>query len=228
MNARVRICFTDPATLSVSEVDSLFAFASRYLVITRPWFESRLAGCTRLIIYRDRATGDVVGTTAVEILDLVHQGQPVRVLYTGAVILERAFRGDNLIPRAGLFTYLNYGLMSGRPVYWFCECDSFRGYRAVVKNFDSVWPRANQAEPPFESTLLTTLCQRLFGDAWDPVTQVCSPLVERQLRPFEATIPAASLSSDEDVSFFVVRNPGYQYGYALPVLTRLLAGYGRW
>ena len=156
--------FVEPWTLSPRDIDEIAAFVSRYLRFERSWLEAWIERCTRVITYRERSSGRLVGTTAIDVVDMCHQGRDVRVLYTRAVILDTQVRQRGLIQRAGMATYLHFGLVSRRRAYWFCECDSISGYRVAALSFDAAWPCARSSTPPFERALSESLCEALFGD----------------------------------------------------------------
>ncbi|MDP2316981.1 MAG: hypothetical protein Q8P41_29075 [Pseudomonadota bacterium] len=220
MSDSVVISVVSPAALDAAMVDHLVALASRYLDLDGDWFAQRLRKCDHVLLYRDRATGAVRGTTTLDILDVEHEGRSLRVLYTGAVVLDATVRGRGLLQRAGATSFLRFGLATLRDVYWFCECDSFRGYRASLA-FAEGWPRRGPAPAPASVRLYESLCQRVFGTSWNPETGVCAPIAARLPKRHEAEVSSEELRTDDDIAYFVERNPGYLHGEALPVLVPL-------
>lgn len=216
----IAIDFVDPAALDEATVAHVDAIARRYLELEGDWFARRLRACDEVLLYRDTTSGRVVGTTTLDIVDLDHEGRRVRVLYTGAVVIDAEARGRGLLQRAGLASVWRHGLWTTRSVYWFCECDNFRAYRSSM-GYARAWPRRDVETPPVERRLYEALCRRLFGETWSPETGTCAPIEGRVLKRAVAQATPEVLAADPDVAYFVERNPGYLRGEALPILVPL-------
>ena len=219
--AHVSLEFICPETIDEALFERIFQLARTSMLVERAALERRLQKCHRFLAYRQSSTGRLVGITTVDVIDLVHRGVPVRMLYTGCVVIDPAYRQPNLIPRAGLLTFLRFGLGVRRRIYWFCECDSTSGYLAVVRNFRNAWPRRERATPRWERGLMSEVCQRLFADTWSAASGLCSPLADLQRLPTGPGNRAWQAMHDPDIAFFHRVNPDHERGVALPVMARL-------
>lgn len=211
------ITFHRPSTLDAPTRDEIWRLASTAIRTTPTWFFAQLARYDEVILYRERASGRLVGTTGLRVLDRTVAGVPLRILYTGAVTLDAEWRGRGLVPRAGLHTLARHGRL-GRRMYWLMETDSWRAYALAVGTLPHTWPRPGDRGDP---ALYDALCADVFGADWDPDRRICRPLVERRLHPELARIPASALASNPHARAYAALNPGHEDGDALPVLTHL-------
>jgi hypothetical protein len=219
MSTAVSLHVCDPSEVTAQMRDELQALAHRYLDLEGDWFTRRVVDCDRLLVFRERASGRICGTSTLDVVDLEHDARRVRALYTGAVVIASHVRGLRLIERAGAWCFARFGVATRRKVYWFYECDSYRGYRLSTR-YGRGWPRRDCTPPAFEEGLYARLCRDSYGAQWDPARGVCAAIPGRVLRPSAAAIPVG-VSKHPDVAFFVERNPGYAMGEALPVLVPL-------
>lgn len=220
MSNPISIALVAPASLDADTFTQLLALGERYFDLDGDWFARRLRECDRVVVYRDETTGRVCGSTTLDVVDLRHEGVEVRALVTGAVILDRSVRGRGLLQRAGLKSFLRFGLNVRRKVYWFCAFDSFHAFRSSTA-FGTSWPRRDATPDDFDLGLYDALCRRVFASRWDPARGVCTPINGRLPKRGEVELPRHLLSADEDAAFFVERNPGYLRGDGLPVMVPL-------
>jgi hypothetical protein len=217
---RIRLEFIDADQLTEATLDALHAVASESLKVCRSFLARKLQSFDRIILFRDTRSSALAGCTGLKIIDVEQAGRGARIIYTGAVFLAEAWRGKNLIQRAGVASMLRYGLTLRR-LYWLSECDSFRAYLMAVRNCRDVWPRHDAEAPAFETALLETVCPNLFEGTWDPETWVCAAISERRLKHEVAVVPEPLRERDPDAAFFVERNPGYLEAEGLTMLARL-------
>lgn len=216
----VSLAFRDPHALTDAERDGAFALSSTACTLERAWFEATLARYDEVILYRERGSDRLIGLTGIRLVDSELGGQASRIIYTGSVTIDPAWRGHGLVPWAGIRTVLRHGVFSGRTLYWLMETDSWRAYARAVSGCRDVWPRAHHTTEP-ELALLDRLSHTIFGADWDPTRRVCRPIAARQLRPELAFIPPRVLARNAHAREFAELNRGYAHGEALPVLARL-------
>lgn len=212
--------FVLPRALTDSTLDALHRIASASMEVERAWLTDKLRSFDRIILFRDRRGGQLVGCTGLKLIDCEHERRPIRLIYTGAVFIAGDWRGKGLIQRAGLQSSLRFGV-THRRLYWLSDCDSFRAYLLGVHYMKDCWPRRDAEIPSFEAGLLAKVCPPLFGDDWHPDTYVCDALAERRLKHAVAAIPRELRLRDPDADFFATRNPGYIQGDGLTMLARL-------
>ena len=214
--------FTRPDSLSVADLDEIGELVSTYFVESKGWIGPAIENCDRVIRYRRNDGGQLAGISLLEVDDFTHDGRRIRVLYTRAVMLREYARGRNLIQRAGLRSFLRFGMAMRRSVYWFTECDTFRSYLLGMRNLENAWPRAAATMPEFERGLYNYLCKKKCGKFWNAARGVRTPISGRAMAPGLLAIPAR-LRGDPNVSYFIRMNPGYLKGDSLPIFAVLNA-----
>lgn len=203
----VSLSFRAPSSLSRPERDALYAIANDAAATTRAWFDDQLDHYDEILVLA--AEGRPIGLVG---LATFHVGG-ARVLYTGAVTLDPAWRGLGLIQWAGLRCAAR--LIGIDAPWWLMDTDSWRAYARTAAALRQVWP-ARGPEPTF----YRDLCAARYGDDFDPARGVCRPLAHRRLRAALTAIPAAA-AANPHVRDFVARNPGHADGDAVPMLARL-------
>ena len=206
----VSLNFRAPASLSRADRDALFVIANDAAATGRAWFDDQLDHYDEILVLE--AEGRPIGLVG---LATFHVGG-ARVLYTGAVTLDPAWRGLGLIQWAGLRCAAR--LIGLDAPWWLMDTDSWRAYARTAGALGQVWPARGPA-PGF----YLAVCAARYGDDFDPARGVCRPLAHRRLRPAVTAIPATALANPH-VRDFVARNPGHADGDAVPMLARLDAG----
>lgn len=218
----LKLEFVDPRTLSASALDELFAVANGSVEIDRALFERRLKKSDWAIVVRGSRSGAAHGFVTLDVIDVEHEGVPIRLLYTGEVVFDEVAQGRQLVQRAGVASYLRFGLATRRRIYWFTDVDSYRAYLLMVK-FDTGWPRRAVEPPAFEAGLYARVATQVFGASWNARTGTCEPIVGRRLKRAAAEASDELQRRNANVAFFVGRNPGYLDGAGLPMLVPLNA-----
>lgn len=110
----VRLEFIHPDKLTEATIDALHAVASESMVVCRSYLAQKLRSFDRIILFRDMRRSALAGCTGLKIIDVEQAGRAARLIYTSAVFLAEAWRGKNLIQRAGMASMLRYGLTRRR------------------------------------------------------------------------------------------------------------------
>ena len=182
-------------------------------------FQSDLAEKSEALLVRQG--GRLVGFTLYLIYHESWQGRPIRVIYSGDTIVERAHWGQQAlafswIGRAGQIKSETPEI----PLFWFLIVKGHRTYR-YLQTFSRVfhphWSLSTQTLKP----LADWLAQKRFGSAYDPEQGVIHfPESRGHLKP-EYAHPTAREESKEAVRFFLRQNPGYLRGDEMVCLCEL-------
>lgn len=217
----LRFTYAPASGLSGAERDALWAIYSGYFETERAAFEEALRQCSEVLRFTDAKGGPLCGMGLLSAYSASHEGRPFRVLATGSVCIDPAYRGLAAIHRAGLFRLARERLRHPlSAVYWYFDTFSFRSYLLLSRNLATYWPRLDRSTPSWESGAIALLARRHGGEAWDPAAGIIR-FQGRRLRPGIAdTLPD---HPDPDVRFFLQRNPGHGSGERLPCLCPLNA-----
>lgn len=185
--------------------------------ITRP-----RAVRSRVQIYRNEL-GAMVGYCAVHLFEIRAGRRTLGILRAEAGLLA-GYRGSGTTLWFGGKEALRYkALHPLRTVALFATPVHPSSYHMLCKYFWRCYPYPGRRIPKKWSRLLFELCQ-LSGDAAvDPT----DPFIRRVgwiTRESDADTAAWSENPNEDVRFYLARNPGYRRGYGLAMISPLSVG----
>ena len=168
-----------------------------------------------------RAADELVGFTSLRIIDREWQGRPVRVIYSGDTVIERAHWGQQSLAFAWI---ARMGALKRErpeaPLFWFLLVKGHRTFRYLPvfgKSFFPHWSADRSDLKP----LADALALDMFPDDYNPATGVVEFAQSRgHLKPHLA-LPTAEELDREGVRFFLERNPGYQRGHELVCLCEM-------
>lgn len=182
-------------------------------------FRHDLAGKTEaLLVYKHR---QLVGFTLYQLYRQSWRGQPIRVIYSGDTIVDRAHWGQQAlafswIARAGQIKRL----APDTPLYWFLIVKGHRTYRYLPTFSRSFHPHWSQRDEHLEA-LADWLATNKFGNTYDPKSGVIRfPQSRGHLKQAYAH-PSSRERTKDAVKFFLRRNPGYLQGHELVCLCEL-------
>ncbi len=202
---------------------NMFALFARYYEAADPdRFEADLARKQWVIQLIGPATGDLVGFST-QVLWQVPQGSDtVSVLFSGDTIVDPTCWGETaLIRQWGRMAVELMEVTRPAPLYWFLITKGYKTYRFLPVFFREFFPRHDCSTPAWATSLLDTLGQSMFGEAYDGRRGLVIPTTHRdRLRPGIADITPARLA-DPHVRFFVDRNPGHAQGDELCCVAHL-------
>lgn len=187
----------------------------------RELFDADLARKDSLLLLRDEAQRiQGFSTIAVGLTEL--DGKPIRYVFSGDTIVERAHWGSQALA----FSWLRYvgGLKRERPelpLFWFLIVKGHRTFRYLPAFAREFYPHWQHNTPAHVAALMNQLARERFGAAFDDASGVirypesrghlAEPFAEANEREAER----------EDVSFFLKRNAGYRRGDELVCLCEL-------
>lgn len=214
--------------LSVADVtpaqrDAMFALMDRhYENVRRRAFDADLDEKQWVILLLDPATDEVCGFSTQGVLHAAAAGRPVKALFSGDTIVDRARWGDPAL--AHVWGRLALSLIDAAPdaeLYWFLISKGYKTYRFLPLFFHEFYPRRDAITPTGMRQVLDALARRKFPADYDAAAGVvrAGPGKDR-LRPDVAEVTPERLR-DPHVAFFVGRNPSHARGDELCCLAPL-------
>jgi hypothetical protein len=210
------------SAVSSSDREEMWNLYRRFYAGTdRALFERDLEQKDSLLLLHDgeqRIQG--FSTIAVGITEF--EGAPIRFVFSGDTIIERAHWGTQALA----FTWLRYvgELKRERPelpLFWFLIVKGHRTFRYLPAFAREFYPHWQRDTPQRMTALMNKLAREKFGPAFDDTSGVvrfpeshghlAEPFAEANEREAER----------EDVSFFLRRNSGYRQGDELVCLCEL-------
>lgn len=165
-----------------------------------------------------RAADQLVGFTSVRLFDREWRGRPIRVVYSGDTVIERAHWGQQSLAFAWI---TRMGVLKAEqpdlPLYWFLLVKGHRTFRYLPVFGKSFYPHWSVDRSDLKP-LADALALEMFPQDYNPETGVVEFAVSRgHLKP-EIALPTADELDREGVRFFLERNPGFQRGHELVCL----------
>jgi hypothetical protein len=217
---RIEITLRRVSSLTVSELDDIWAVTSRYIDTDRSLFEARIRTLPEVGLWQVR-DGSLIGLVNFDVYPVTWEGRVVTIIFTSSVVIDERFRGRHLVLQTGLRILLRAKLRHPlRRAYWLFDTFSYKSYLLLPRNLRIFWPRRDQPTPADTARFLSHLAQQRYGANWRPETGVVSHSGDKRLLPTAAPLDAAALS-DPDVRFFDLANPRHRDGDRLVCLAPL-------
>lgn len=175
----------------------------------RSRFEADLSAKDHVILLHDGPT--LCGFSTVTTDRVQVDGRTVISVFSGDTVLEAEYHGQTALQWA-FFQYIAKTKLRHphRTVVWFLISKGYKTYLLLSRNFVTFYPRRDQPEPVWATTLIRELATRRFGAALDPEALVLRfPADHERLR---AGVAPAEGETHPDIRFFVARNPGHAAG----------------
>ncbi|HVI87303.1 MAG TPA: hypothetical protein VM659_03320 [Dongiaceae bacterium] len=196
-------------------------YAAHYDGTSRSRFETDLEA-KHLVLTVHSSDNVIQGFTTLLVLDDVFAGSPLRAIYSGDTIIDRAYWGSQVLA----FNWIRLaGAIKAEapdiPLYWFLIVKGHRTYRylsAFSKIFYPHWERRTPAEM---QALMDHLASERFPGSYRAEPGIIHfPETHGHLKSGLAEV-TASEAARADVAYFLARNPGYRIGDELVCLTEL-------
>lgn len=202
--------------------DEIWELSCRFYEADRGYVESRLRDHQQLALFRDRADGRLVGMGAIQVEPMAFQGRQLLMIFTSHGIVDEPYRGQNLLQRAGMLTWLRSFLRYPlHRKFWLFDSFSYKSYLLLPRNLRDFWPRHDRPTPAWEAALMEHFGRLKYGDAWRGGVVTRTP--QKRLLPGTARL-SDELRKNEDLAFFARINPGHADGDMLLCLIPLTAG----
>lgn len=210
------------AEITEAEAQAMFqVFARHYDCVSSERFLSDLAEKDCVLVLRE-ANGTICGFSTQKLLRVSVGGIPVRAVFSGDTIVNRAYWGEQELGRCWCrYVSSLCAEEADVPLYWFLISKGYRTYLYLPLFFESFYPNCRTPTPEFEQRVLDTLATAKFPGCYRPASGVIEfPQSQGQLKPHLAEIPARRLRNPH-VQFFLRHNPGFAAGSELACLAEI-------
>jgi hypothetical protein len=190
--------------------EEVWQLTSRFYEADRSYVEGRLKAHDRVALFRDDRDQSLIGMAAIQVDSLEYQGRKLLVIFTSHGIVDEAYRGQNLLQRTGMRTYLASCLRHPlRRKFWAFDTFSYKSYLLLPRNLREFWPRRELDTPAWEAAFMDHYARFKYGDAWRDGLVQRSP--QKRLLPQTASLDARLLQNP-DLAFFARSNPEHAQG----------------
>lgn len=215
-------CIVAVADVTEAETCAMYqVFARHYDCVSPDRFHSDLREKDCVLVLRD-ADGEICGFSTQRALRLSVGENPIRAVFSGDTIVNRAHWGEQELGRCWC-RYVSglYAEEPDVPLYWFLISKGYRTYLYLPLFFESFYPNCEVPTPEFEQRVLDALATAKFPAYYRPESGLIEfPESHGQLKPPLAEIPTRRLRNPH-VQFFLRRNPGFAAGCELACLAEI-------
>ncbi len=210
------------AELSAEERRSMFeVFSRHYDCVSWLQFQRDLDAKDCVIVLRTES-GRICGFSTQQLLRTSIDGIPVRAVYSGDTIIDRAYWGEQEMGKAWCrYVARVYTESPEIRLFWFLISKGYRTYLYLPLFFHDFYPRWNAPTPEYEQRVLDRLASSKFPREYDPETGlILFPQSQGQLNGKLAAVPPRRLLQP-DVKYFLERNPKFGSGVELACLAEI-------
>jgi hypothetical protein len=208
--------------IAPADVSAMYEIFSRYYdCVSLEQFLIDLSEKDCVLMLRN-SNGAICGFSTQKVFRVTVEGIPVRAVFSGDTIVDRAYWGEQELGRCWCrYVSSVYWEEPDVPLYWFLISKGYRTYLYLPLFFESFYPNCEVPTPAFEQRVLDTLAAAKFPDHYRPKSGLIEfEQSQGQLKPHLAEIPPRRLR-DPHVQFFLKRNPGYASGHELACLAEI-------
>lgn len=213
---------SDVAGLTRAERARMFEiYAAHYDGTSRARFDDDLAA-KHLVLTVHADDGAIQGFTTLLVLEDRSEGMPLRAIYSGDTIIDRAYWGSQVLA----FNWIRLaGAIKAEepdvPLYWFLIVKGHRTYRYLSAFSKCFYPHWTAPTPPRLQALMHRLAEQRFPGCYRADLGIIHfPESHGHLKADLADVSAGE-AGRADVAYFLARNPGYRTGDELVCLTEL-------
>lgn len=165
-----------------------------------------------------RAEERLVGFTTMRFFEREWHARPIRVVYSGDTIVDRAHWGQQALA----FDWISrMGALKRErpetPFYWLLLVKGHRTFRYLPLFGKSFYPHWSVDRSDLKP-LADELALEMFPDDYNPATGVVEFRESRGHLKADIALPSPSEFAKEDIHFFLQRNPGFRNGHELVCL----------
>jgi hypothetical protein len=165
-----------------------------------------------------RAGEQLVGFTTMHFFERQWRGRPIRVIYSGDTVVDRAHWGQQALA----FDWISrMGALKRErpeiPFYWLLLVKGHRTFRYLPLFGKSFYPHWSVDRSDLKP-LADALASEMFPDDYNAATGVVEFKESRGHLKSDIALPAPAELAKDDINFFLQRNPGFRHGHELVCL----------
>lgn len=201
--------------LNSQDFEEIWLFHKNYVERSKEAYLKKLQSSDEILRIR-RYNGELVGLVVVEYLDVTLRGKHTRIIYTPWSVLNKEFRGLNLIQKSGLRCFAKQRLAHPfSEIYWLYTASTFQSYLLMTRNMTDYWPRVGLRPGPVIEELVQHTMQQSGEERWDADTWVIRRK-EHSVRYLEGIVEETpNVSHVPDIQEYATLNPGQWKGDTL-------------
>ncbi|MEM6763394.1 MAG: hypothetical protein AAF655_00660 [Bacteroidota bacterium] len=161
--------------------------------------------------------GEVVGFTGLRVDKAYIQGKRQLLIYFGQTVIEERFRGKSLIPVTGFKLCCKYWKAFLRSsVYMYADSLTYKAYLVFAKTVEEMYPSRKRPNTPVVNDIFHLIGNTYYKESYNEASMTIGK--DRMLVDDKATCNPIQYIEDEDIRFYVEKNPLWHAGHGLLTL----------
>jgi hypothetical protein len=174
------------------------------------------------VIVLEDEHGTLMGFSTLLLLQDTIDGRPVDVVFSGDTVIDPAHWGSKALQTAfGRFCLEQKLKHPRRELYWLLLSKGFRTYLLAVNYFPRTFPKPGATPSAARVAFRDRLATSLWGSAYDPSREILRYDEARDRVRAQLSPPPPEALDNDDVRFFLQKNPGFADGDELVCLVQL-------
>lgn len=208
------------SSLSDQDIETMFGLMNTfYDNMNKEVFLRDLSRKDFCIVLRD-VYGVIQGFSTQQVLHVPMGKEMVHGVFSGDTIIHKQSWGSLELFRQFARFFFDYGKEYGT-FYWFLISKGYKTYKILPTFCREFYPNYRTETPQNMKSVMDAFGRYLYSEEYDPKSGViCYKGIKDKLKNGVADV-TESLLRDNDVAFFVKKNPDYQKGNDLVCIARL-------
>ncbi|WP_127718384.1 hypothetical protein [Halobacteriovorax sp. HLS] len=143
-------------------------------------------------------------------------------LFSGDTVIREDYWGTKALQKAFFFFIVQSKVLSGKkPLYWFLQSKGFKTYLMMRRNFEFSYPQHAKQTPKNIQIILQDFYSDKYKDAFKPKSGLIQFNDSKGAAKAEVCSPNRHDLLNEDIQFFIKRNPNFHLGDELACVTEI-------
>lgn len=146
-------------------------------------------------------------------------------LFSGDTVVEKEYWGRKDLQKAFFFYILQTKILYfWRPVYWFLISKGYKTYMMMLNNFKYTYPCRLDHTPELEQAILDEFYSNMFENLFDKSQGIIASAQGKDFVKEGYTDISDEDLANEDIQFFLNKNPEFDKGSELACITKIVWG----
>ncbi|MEL6863470.1 MAG: hypothetical protein AAFP19_03580 [Bacteroidota bacterium] len=209
---KIDVQFISSPSLSEAHRAAMWRVYHQYYHYSQRAFMQRINNNNYFAMYHIK--GELIGFSGLRINRVHVAGKSRLLIYFGQTIIEKAYRGQSIIPITGAKLCAKYfwELISGK-VYFWADALSYKAYLVFAKTLEEYYPNYQSPNTEEINALIDHIGQQFYANSYCPKSQTVKK-TKRLVNDATANIYPSDLK-DEDIRFYLKANPACRQGHGL-------------
>lgn len=208
--------------LSAEQKSVMFSiFEKYYSGVSFAQFCNDLSEKSHIFLFKN-GDNEIIGFSTILQRQVQAGNKSATLLYSGDTVIEKHYWGKKFLQKSFFWYILKAKFKSlFQPVYWMLISKGFKTYLLMRKNFPASYPNSLGATPDDLQKIMNEFYGEKFGANYRPEKDLIEFSGESVHVKDNLACPQDKALQDEDVKFFLKKNPKYLVGQELTCIAEI-------